>query len=195
MAADDAFDAALTETGLEQARQLHEEVKETVKNVDLIVASPLSRALNTANVVTPQALHPSIPRVAVEDWREISGLLLNAKRRTKTDLQELFPDWSFQELPSDHDDNWPPDCLEDTRVVANRAYAGLQWIWEREERNIAVFAHGGVYNFLMNAPGHANLRCDEAMRTRFHNCEMKSSRLCVVEEGPENIKVFALEMI
>ena len=86
--------------------------------------------------------------------------------------------------------------MESEDACAERAYRGLQWIWnEVVEEEIAIAAHGGIFAFLMNSPNpnpnphphggifaflmnrHPFVTADENMRRRFTNCELKSCEI------------------
>merc|ERR1719491_957651 len=49
MQEDDEYDAALTELGRSQAREGSEKYKKILEKVDMVVSSPLSRAIDTAD--------------------------------------------------------------------------------------------------------------------------------------------------
>ena len=67
MKEDDVFDAPLTAAGVEQARLAGEDeaMAATAKGVELICASPLSRAIDTANLVF-KGSDRSTPRYVLE---------------------------------------------------------------------------------------------------------------------------------
>lgn len=178
MTIDDAFDAPLTQLGVEQASSAGGSVcPKKIQQVQLIVSSPLTRCIKTAQLVLPPHTL-NRPHVLMEEWREISGLLLNAKRRPASELQAQFPTIDCSQL-SESDELWT-EVLEEKTVCAERAYQGLKRIWEREEENIVVVAHGGIFDFMMNH--HPNIHADEAMSMRFGNCEIRSCQL-TIEEG------------
>jgi hypothetical protein len=56
MREDDAFDSPLTELGENQAMQVGKDLRQVLHNIDMIVSSPLSRALRTADLVLPPEL-------------------------------------------------------------------------------------------------------------------------------------------
>lgn len=181
MKEDDAFDAELTSLGQTQAILARERHLEKLQRVELVVSSPLSRAIQTANLVMEkrqkqqQQEEVAIKRVCVELFREINGWLLNAKRRTKTDLQERFYDplWDFSGL-SMEDETWT-ETLESEESCAERYYQGLLWLLrDREEEFILTVAHGGLLRFGM--VDHPNVRVvDQRGRDekRFGNCELR----------------------
>ena len=117
MKEDDAFDAPLTHLGREQA--LDRALQTDSSTIDLIVSSPLSRALDTGPAPhnTRQIWMTSIGlccpvdlvctsapeglrKVSIEHFREINGLFLNAKRRSRTELTRIYRTWNFDELLS-----------------------------------------------------------------------------------------------
>jgi broad specificity phosphatase PhoE len=76
MEQDDAFDAPLTELGLQQAADaaILPHYRAAAQAVELVVASPLSRALDTADIIFPPAVAMrSKGRVCLENIREING--------------------------------------------------------------------------------------------------------------------------
>jgi broad specificity phosphatase PhoE len=85
-----------------------------------------------------------------ESWREINGKLLNAKRRSITELSTLFPHWNGELIETEHDDTWKPDELETREACRQRGYEGLHWILKRPERKILLVCHGGILNYTMN---------------------------------------------
>ena len=62
MRQDDAFDAPLTQLGVEQARAASSEAAAVAAQTELVVASPLSRALDTADLVFPPDSTPAAKR-------------------------------------------------------------------------------------------------------------------------------------
>jgi broad specificity phosphatase PhoE len=104
---DDAFDSPLTELGEQQATQAGNELRQALHNIDMVVSSPLSRALRTADLVLPppspiesstlQSITPR--RICVEELREINGSFLNAKRRPRSELEHRYPHWNFEHIP------------------------------------------------------------------------------------------------
>lgn len=123
MEEDDEYDAALTKLGEHQAKEAGRRrlIQHALRDVDMIVSSPLSRALKTADLISPPIPHTpphaqslsaatfSSPfegegkgaprRICVEEFREINGRLLNAKRRPRFELERSFPHWDFSLIP------------------------------------------------------------------------------------------------
>jgi broad specificity phosphatase PhoE len=172
MQEDDAFDAPLTQLGISQATLASLSYKHKVKDVQLVVSSPLTRAIHTADLTIPPTSLQN--RICIEDFREINGWLLNSKRRSKQDLIHIFhPHWDFNYLPSEQDDAWT-ETLESQENCAERCYQGMLWLKEREETNILTVAHGGLLRFAMVQ--HPNIIVVDGRKTqeqRFENCELR----------------------
>jgi len=168
MRQDDSLDSDLTELGCRQAQDVYErhvapDLDYWKSQIELVVSSPLSRAIRTADLAVPPSLFESDSsggedgaqprrrrrRVVREEFREINGWLLNAKRKTKTHLSDAFPHWDFDELEHDDDVHWTP-TLEDVAACADRGYRGLRWLLDRPERRTFLVAHGGILRFVMS---------------------------------------------
>ena len=111
MRQDDVLDAPLTDKGKNQAKS----VQLDTSNFNLVASSPLSRALQTADgIYPPPSSSSTVKRVCCEHFREVNGDLLNAKRRSRSELKQLFPDWNFEEI-SEEDTLWTPtmEAVED----------------------------------------------------------------------------------
>jgi broad specificity phosphatase PhoE len=178
MEQDDSLDSGLTELGRQQAdsvrkrllrlglidnarvddhheSQQHQHSQKSSSSLssssllfDLVVSSPLSRAIVTADLAVPHALAPN--RILHESWREINGKLLNAQRRTVSELSTLFPHWDGSLIETEHDIAWKPDELETRESCRQRGYDGLHWILARPESKVLLVCHGGILNYTMN---------------------------------------------
>ena len=187
MKEDDAFDAELTELGRQQAREASARLGGSMGGVELVVCSPLSRALDTAILVLPEPSSRG-PFLAHDDLRERSGWMLNAKRRSRSQLQARYPALDTSSaLWSEADELWGPDELEPTADCAERGYRLLRWISERAEEEVAVVGHGGLFHYLLNE--HPKVRAADARAAaRFANCELRS--LSLTWTGTGDARVF-----
>jgi broad specificity phosphatase PhoE len=172
MREDDVLDAPLTDLGKEQAKSVHLPTK---SDINLVVSSPLSRALRTAdNVYSPSR---GANRVCCEHFREVNGDMLNAKRRSKSELEKRFSSWNFEDLTSEEDLLWTPN-MEAFSRVAERGYLGLCWLMDRPEDSILLVAHGGILRYMMNIHPLISLQDKRSnpgkpVESRFDNCEVR----------------------
>ena len=89
MKEDDAFDADLTEKGRREARDASSAAQRAT--LELVVASPLSRAIETATLLYPEHTAVGCNFVALEPLREWSGQLENGRRRDSDAIKAKFP--------------------------------------------------------------------------------------------------------
>ena len=225
MRQDDCLDAPLTELGIEQAKEGQARYGHLLQDVQLVVSSPLSRALQTADAILPPSRDPIISdaahstagsdharsfatssspgvdlvvnpkRLVMESLREVNGWLLNAKRKSRNDLEKEFPpSWDFSELENE-DSLWTNE-LESQPECAERGYLSLLSLAERSEQILVVVSHGGLLRFTMNMhpnvgvrdgrsgsggdiEGAGDVRCS---KSRFGNCEVRAYELDLVFE-------------
>lgn len=184
MREDDVLDARLTEFGKQQAIAARL-APALATSIQLVASSTLSRAIETADHVLPPPTSTSSyhhTRVCTELFREVSGDMLNVKRRSRTELIKSFPDWNFEEVEEDDDTLWNP-TMENLDNVAERGYLGLKWLMERPEEKILLVSHGGILKYMMERhplivikDGRSNAD-RKAVDSRFDNCELRSYRL------------------
>eukprot|EP00613_Pedinella_sp_CCMP2098_P076046 CAMPEP_0171959066 /NCGR_PEP_ID=MMETSP0993-20121228/145046_1 /TAXON_ID=483369 /ORGANISM="non described non described, Strain CCMP2098" /LENGTH=256 /DNA_ID=CAMNT_0012606493 /DNA_START=21 /DNA_END=791 /DNA_ORIENTATION=+ len=197
MKQDDTFDSPLTQSGREQAQTaaMFPSTLHAAASVELVVASPLSRALDTADFVFPMRAYPKstiTPRICLEDISEIKGFFVSGKRRTTSELTNLYSAWDFSGIESDEDVEWERwgDTLESNESTQKRAHSVLCWLWQRPEKDIVVVGHGGIFKHLTNS--HPLIASCPGMREQFGNCELRSCRLTLDE--PKEASPFAGDM-
>jgi broad specificity phosphatase PhoE len=212
MRQDDVLDADLTDLGRRQAQQCHQRhFSSTITTttttplssfaesqhkqqlpVKLVVSSPLSRALETADLILPTTTAPTtspwhnIPKVVMEEFREINGRFINGQRRSKSFLKDRFPSWNFDLLTSHEDDTWTEE-MESFKAAAERGYQGLAWLLsQREEDRILLVSHGGLLRYMMSIHpciqmtderSSDNNHNGKSVDARFDNCELRKYRI------------------
>jgi broad specificity phosphatase PhoE len=182
MGEDDELDADLTEIGREQARAK----ARPWEGIELVVCSPLSRAIETATLIFGDQL----PFVSYEGLREWNGLLTNGQRRPTAQLTARFPHVDFSLLPPT-DETWSVEALEPKEEVANRGLTFLDWLCCREETEIAVVAHGGIFSALFE---HESV--DDVARylaPRFGNCDVRSVEMRYLSNAEDGRARFRFE--
>ncbi|KAL4302628.1 hypothetical protein GQ457_10G019960 [Hibiscus cannabinus] len=196
------FDAQITPLGWQQVDNLRKHVHESglVKRIDLVIASPLLRTLQTAvgvfggegytdrmDVVplmvanagnSGRAAISSLncpPIVAVELCREHLGVHPCDKRRNISDYQFLFPAVDFSLIESDEDTWWKADIRETKEELAARGLKFLNWLWTREEKEIAIVTHSGFLFHTLSAFGNdCHPLVKKEICKHFANCELRS---------------------
>ncbi|KAF6149329.1 hypothetical protein GIB67_026185 [Kingdonia uniflora] len=198
----DLFDAYLTPVGWQQVDNLRKHVRACglAKKVDLVIASPLLRTMQTAvgvfggegykdlMNVTPLMVENagksnrsaisslySPPFVAVELCRERMGVFPCDKRRGVRQYQALFPAIDFSLIENEEDVLWNGDIRETDEELAARGMKFIDWLWTRKEKDIAIVTHSAFLFYTLQALGedlHPIMK--EEICTRFANCELRS---------------------
>jgi len=153
------WDPPLTDLGREQARDAAVKLKEQNMKIELIVVSPLPRALQTGLIVLEEEIRNGVPVIAHP---------LATEQVTGSDdignsfafLKKQYPqvDWSL--MPDKEVWFWTPspvNTIEEARAqfqanpqdepwecVVARAASLEEWLAERPEKVIAVVAHGDL---------------------------------------------------
>ncbi|XP_044963986.1 phosphoglycerate mutase-like protein 1 [Hordeum vulgare subsp. vulgare] len=196
-------DARITPLGWSQVDCLREHVTECglAKKIELVVVSPLMRTMQTAvgvfggeNCTDGVSASPLLmvegaghsgrqaisslncpPFLAVEACRERLGVHPCDKRSSVTEYRALFPAIDFSLIENDEDVLWEPDVREAIDVVAARGMKFLDWLWTREENEIAIVTHSSFLDFTLNKYSkECHPTIAEDMRKRFANCELRS---------------------
>ncbi|WIA29844.1 hypothetical protein OEZ86_012314 [Tetradesmus obliquus] len=158
------YDTRLTEKGKLGAMSAAARIRKLRPQPELLVVSPLTRALQTASLAFGE--QPGCPVLVELLWRERLYLSSDVGRPGQQLAQE-FPHFEFDHLP----DVWwhtetPHDSLaihEEPEDVFNQRMQQLQaWLAARPERCIAVVSHWACLQALTG--------------DHFNNCELRTTR-------------------
>eukprot|EP01134_Creolimax_fragrantissima_P004925 CFRG4925T1 len=157
-------DPDLSSMGLDQVVQLREHFEkmksQTGRTIDLVVISPLTRALQTAIHVLPEIQLGTCTVKVCSRIRERSNRACDCGSGPDT-LKQRFPCVDFQDLEPNWWQCWHSDNQETVEEVRGRAKSFTQWLKGRKEKTIVVFSHG---NFLLHQLG----------APRMGNCEVRT---------------------
>ncbi|CAJ2678251.1 phosphoglycerate mutase-like protein 1 [Trifolium pratense] len=197
------FDAHLTPLGWEQVHNLRKHVHSSglINQIDLVIASPLMRTLQTAvgvfggegysddkTDVLPlmvanagNSFHGAIsslncpPIVAGELCREHLGVHPCDKRRSVSEYQFLFPAVDFSLIDSDEDVWWKDNVRETKEELAERGLKFFNWLWTRKEQEIAIVTHSGfLFHTLTKFGNDCHPSVKKEICKHFANCELRS---------------------
>jgi broad specificity phosphatase PhoE len=169
---EDLVDARLTDTGVQQALALRE--RAATLPVEVVVVSPLSRALETATRGLEPLIvrQPPVPFICVEECREQFGKNLPDMRRPIAAVAIEYPQVSFETLPQlDADPLFTPE-RETLEALTRRADQFLDLMWARPEKHIAVVTHSSFLAALLNAALDVSSAPESA--GWFDNAELRS---------------------
>eukprot|EP00929_Paragymnodinium_shiwhaense_P106887 TRINITY_DN72726_c0_g1_i1.p1 TRINITY_DN72726_c0_g1~~TRINITY_DN72726_c0_g1_i1.p1 ORF type:complete len:328 (-),score=41.68 TRINITY_DN72726_c0_g1_i1:117-1100(-) len=205
------WDARLTDKGIRQAKELREYLStrpsggRSFTAFDLVVVSPLTRTLQTADAIfgpprtpgVPAFLDPGVapegspegsaastrkvprPRILVrEECRERWGLYVCDGRRPIREIIGEFPGFDFSEVEYDQDCFYT-DERESDEHCCERAVHFLEWLNKRPEKCIAVVTHSSFLRHLFQQFGRDSHADDKDTLQRLAgNCELRSVVLC-----------------
>ncbi|KAM0932198.1 putative histidine phosphatase superfamily, clade-1 [Dioscorea sansibarensis] len=196
------FDACITSLGWSQIDNLREHVNACglAKRIELIITSPLLRTMQTAVGVfggesyldgmnVPPLMvenagnsnRPAIsslncpPFVAVETCRERLGVNACDKRRNISEYKLLFPAIDFSLIENEEDILWEADKRESNEALAARGLRFINWLWTRQEKEIAIVTHSAFLECTLQMYGndcHPSIKNE--ISKHFANCELRS---------------------
>jgi broad specificity phosphatase PhoE len=179
------LDPKLTKRGEEQCANLKASIRGTSVwgfdkplNLDLVVVSPTTRTLQTAQLSLGSPGSPAAPPfVANELCREHISEAMCDSRRSVSELAREFPDVDFSLMEDNEDTMFLKK--ETTEDVEERGRKFLMWLCGRPEQRIAVVTHSIFLKELLSQ--FADNVADED-RQEIHqswvNAEMRSIMLC-----------------
>jgi broad specificity phosphatase PhoE len=181
----EVLDAPLTALGRQEA--IEKRSVAALMNPDLIIVSPLHRAIQTAHFSF--ADHRSrVPWIAHEGCREDLGLLVCNKRRPLSQTKEEFPYIDFSYVVSGEEDTlFKHEEMECLLAQADRVYDFLaNFVRTRPEQEIAVVGHSAWLFNMCNAVVECN--GDENLMAWFGTSEIRSMRVSFIESSSMSSK-------
>jgi len=168
-------DSPLTHKGRQEAA--HQRTKASVLKPELVVVSPLHRAVQTALISFADHYHDGVPFLAHEGCREQLGLLTCNKALPISQTMADFPQIDFGLVTAGEEDSlWKPHRREEPVDEANRAYEFLtEFLMKRQENELAVVCHSAWLFSVCNAV----IDCgeDESLESWFGTGEIRSLRV------------------
>ena len=143
------FDAPLTELGHAQVAAARLELRDTP--VDLVLTSPLTRALQTTLGIFGD--HPGRPAIVVDATHRERLESSCDQGRAPADLKREFPTVSLDHLPDVwwHDDGEPDGRglrVEPLEVLQARMATFVEALKDRREATVAVVGHATFFHHL-----------------------------------------------
>eukprot|EP00200_Dunaliella_tertiolecta_P005166 CAMPEP_0202343104 /NCGR_PEP_ID=MMETSP1126-20121109/3373_1 /ASSEMBLY_ACC=CAM_ASM_000457 /TAXON_ID=3047 /ORGANISM="Dunaliella tertiolecta, Strain CCMP1320" /LENGTH=254 /DNA_ID=CAMNT_0048934135 /DNA_START=155 /DNA_END=916 /DNA_ORIENTATION=- len=176
------YDTRLTESGKEGAKRAEAVAKSLEPQPDLLVISPLTRALQTASL----AFLPWYSgRVIVEPLARERVWLSSDTGRSPDLLAQDFKDYpqlSFEGLP---DVWWYTGGLEPEEAFQERVKEFKEWLLQRPETCIAIVAHWGLIYELTGGVDFANCELRSYLLTS-SKCEPLDQEMTLKQRAGQN---------
>lgn len=169
------FDAPLSEEGRNQCKRFtcSEHAAELV-HVDLVLVSPLTRALQTATEIFPAIGSLAAPRVVVlESLREFNSSAPRPSdwRRLRSDLEPEYSGFDFSFLSPSIDMILGPGMVEHPDYCDARLMWLLAWLGRQPESNVACVTHPAVMARLFSQHFRP-AGCDAELSSNMANLEV-----------------------
>tara|TARA_B100001142_G_C14163052_1_gene589246 strand:- start:308 stop:880 length:573 start_codon:yes stop_codon:yes gene_type:complete len=132
-------DSYLLKSGIEDAMNFNLKYFSKLQNVDLVLVSPLTRALQTADICFTGLNVPVIVLDILKEWP--NGLDTPNYRKNKSELKNRFSKFNFDYIKSEEDDNWNKEREETIDELKIRINSFENFIRERKEMKICVIGH------------------------------------------------------
>ena len=139
-------DTHLLQEGYEQAKELRETCEE-LRDVDLVVVSPLSRTLETSMMIFGNSNSPLISKDFLLEY-PLGGTEICNRRKDVDDLKVLFDSFRITYDISDNIFKWSNE-QENIADLDIRINEMLEWLGNREEETIAIVSHNSFLGRLI----------------------------------------------
>ena len=180
-------DSPLTELGRSQCVEQRGNVKRLGLKPELVIVSPLHRAILTAQLTFMDAMDSGIPFVAHSACREELGILTCNWRRPLSETRREFPqvDFALLEMEGDEDSLWSPTNKEAASHQSQRIYDFLvDYVRVQPQMEIAVVGHSAWLFTMCNAV--VDCGDDDELTSWFGTSEIRTVKLTWEEVDGEN---------
>ena len=132
LASGSEFDTPLTEKGIEQAKKTGLELKG--RGIDLIVCSPISRAVDTAQIIAEQIGYNPDKIIKSDYFTERNFGIYSGK--TNEEYLSAVHSGSLHA------------SVEPAEKMSQRVAKGLKWLESLQGQDVLIVSHGGVSRIL-----------------------------------------------
>lgn len=152
-------DPELTALGKDQAKAAHDAWKQERKfDIPLpgkLYCSPLTRAIHTNKITFDSIIPESQRTMIIENLRETHGVHTCDKRRTRTYIEQTFPDFDIEKELIEEDKLWDPEVRETHAEIDVRMRRVLDIIFDKDQEQFISFtAHGGIVSAVLRVTNH-----------------------------------------
>ena len=173
-------DPSLTPRGILQCEELKDKLKSSgiYDLVELIVVSPLTRALETYSYTLGE-LGYLVKTICIEELREKIDLPCHKRKSIGQKSKNLkFKYVDFSQIKSNEDVLYDKfGGLEPKTHLIERTNNFVKWLKKRKEKNIIVITHGNflypLFNEVLELDKNINYK-NTITKTFFSNCEIRT---------------------
>lgn len=138
------MDTHLVPEGIAEAIHLSKTWRD-ITEIELVVVSPLSRALQTADLIFKEV---DVPIVVLEDLIEFpQHKEICNKRAPRIELQALFPKFDFKNI--EEFTQWNTNKEETHNELRKRCQRVKKWLSKRSEKKICLVSHSSFLQMFL----------------------------------------------
>jgi alpha-ribazole phosphatase len=134
----------LSEKGERQANLIAQRLVEEKIKVDVIIASTMARASQTANIIAKKGSLKVTENELYEELRRPS--VVRGKSKADKDVKAIMAEVKANFANPD----WRHSDEENYFLLKERAEKALKYILDREEENILIVTHGGILKMMLS---------------------------------------------
>ena len=149
------LDTSLNKTGLKQARELSEKLKDF--KFDLAYSSPLTRTTQTAEFILE---HHDNELITDARLMEVSKGVLQGTRNSQETYNEFFKDLHKFEGETEED-------------VFNRVSSFIKDLEQHKGKNILIVSHGGILKYFNFCLAGKDIKKDKLVICDMENCQVE----------------------
>lgn len=136
----ECFNSPLLKQGIEEATKLRENELEKLKEIDIVLVSPLIRTLQTAQIIFGGLNKNMLVLDILKEYSDTTAETPN-KRKNKTELMIEFPEFNYTELNTEEDLSWNSERFETIEELTNRITTFIEYLKDININNICVVGH------------------------------------------------------
>tara|TARA_B100001540_G_C15803669_1_gene641059 strand:- start:1350 stop:1922 length:573 start_codon:yes stop_codon:yes gene_type:complete len=135
----ECIDSYLLDEGVDGAMKLNTRENCKLETAELVLVSPLTRALQTAEIVFTGIDKQINVMEILKEWP--NGLDTPNQRKRKSELENRFKRFNFDAVCSEEDVTWNGDREETTEELNMRINKFKNYVKQRKEEKIFVIGH------------------------------------------------------
>ena len=138
----ECIDSYLLKEGIQDAVNLNLNESDKLNSVELVLVSPLTRALQTTELGFMGLIKPIKPIKVMEILKEWpNGLNTPNQRKKKSELERRFNRFNFDEVRTEEDVTWNKEREETMGELRERIEEFEKYVKNRKEEKICIIGH------------------------------------------------------
>ena len=143
----ECIDSYLLKKGIQDAVNLNLNETDKLNSVELVLVSPLTRALQTTELGFTGLIKPIKVMEILKEWS--NGLDTPNQRKKKSELERRFNRFNFDEVRTEEDVTWNKEREETMDELRERIEEFKKYVRNRKEEKICIIGHTSFLSNMM----------------------------------------------